>query len=255
VPFLGDAMSLKSLLLAGGDPSSADMLRWYLERENFLIRHAGTGEEALAQARQSPPDIAVIDSIDDMSPVDLCGRLQQQPRDAAFPVIVFSAEKDDETRVRALNAGADDCIAKPFCPRELIARIGAVMRRARPELAGAKLTFGDVEMDLAAHRVRRQGRIVPLGHIEYKILRHFLENPGRVFARAQLVRLLWNSDADIQLRTIDSHIRRLRKTLNHGGMPDLFRTVRAIGYSLEIEPVKWALVAFFSYWFAPASFA
>jgi two-component system phosphate regulon response regulator PhoB len=134
-------------------------------------------------------------------------------------------------------------------------RLHSLERRARPELAGAKLAFGDIEMDLAAHRVRRQGRIVPLGHIEYKILRHFLENPGRVFARAQLVRLLWNSDTDIQLRTIDSHIRRLRKTLNDGGMRDLFRTVRAVGYSLEIEPVKWALVAFFSYWIAPASFA
>lgn len=248
-------MNFKSLLLAGGDQSSADMLRWYLERENFLIRQARTGEEALVQARQSAPDIAVIDSIADMSPVDLCSRLRLQSTDRAFPVIVFSAEEEEEIRVCALNAGADDCIVTPFCPRELIARISAVMRRAHPELVGTKLTFGDVEMDLAAHRVRRGGKIVSLGPIEYRILRHFLENPGRVFSRAQLVRMHWNSETEIRLRTIDSHIRRLRSMLNNGGMPDLFRTVRAVGYSLEMETVKLALVALFGYWFVPVPLA
>lgn len=248
-------MSLKSLLLVGGDQSSANMLRWYLEREDFLVRYAATGYEALELASESVPDIALVDSIDDMSPIDLCAQLRLQPANAVIPVIVLASGKDDHIRVRALNAGADDCIAKPFSPIELIARVGAVMRRVCPELTGAKLAFGDVEMDLAAHRVRRRGKIVQLGHIEYKILRHFLENPGRVFARQQLVRLLWKNESGIQSRTIDSHIRRLRNSLNKGGMPDLFRTVRAVGYSLEIEPIKWILVMFTSYWGLPDSLA
>lgn len=204
---------------------------------------------------QSIPDIAVVDAIEDMSPIDFCAQLRQRLASAAVPAIVLTPRKDDQVRIRALNAGADDCIAKPFSPLELIARVSAVLRRACPELAGGKLTFGDIEMDLAAHRVRRRGKIVELGHTEYRILRHFLENPGRVFARSQLVRLLWNSDAEIQLRTIDSHIRRLRNTLNKGGMPDLFRTVRTVGYSLEIDPVKWGLVALFGYWSMPVSLA
>lgn len=248
-------MSLRSLLLVGGDGSAGDELRWCLEREHFLVREAATGEEALMLASQSSPDIALIGDISDMAPTDLCMRLRERPADAAVPVIVLAPEDDDQMRVSALNAGADDCIARPFCPIELLARVHAVLRRARPELTGAKLTLGDVEMDLAAHRVRRRGKVVQLGHVEYRILRHFLENPGRVFARAQLVRLLWKNEADIQLRTIDSHIRRLRKTLNTGGLPDLFRTVRAVGYSIEIEPVKWVMVMLFGYWGLPDTFA
>lgn len=248
-------MSFKSLLLVGGAEPTINTLRWYFEREDFLVNSAGTGQEALALASHAIPDIVVIDAIDDMSPIDLCVRLRRQPANATVPVIVLAPEEDDQARVRALNAGVDDCIATPFCPRELMARIGAVMRRARPDLAGAKLTFGDVEMDLAAHRVRRQGRIVRLGPVEYRLLRHFLENPGRVFARTQLVRLLWSGEAEIQLRTIDSHIRRLRNTLNKGGMPDLFRTVRAVGYSLELDQAKWALIALFGYWSAPIPMA
>lgn len=248
-------MSLKSLLLVSRDGSAGKDLRWYLEREHFVVREAATGAEALSQASQSSPDIALIGDIDDMSPIDLCMRLRERPANAAVPVIVIASEDDDQMRVGALNAGADDCIARPFCEIELLARVQAVLRRVRPELTGAKLTLGDVEMDLAAHRVRRRGKVVQLGHVEYKILRHFLENPGRVFARAQLVRLLWKNEADIQLRTIDSHIRRLRKTLNTGGLPDLFRTVRAVGYSIELEPVKWVMILLFGYCGLPDTFA
>ncbi|MGN6280097.1 MAG: winged helix-turn-helix domain-containing protein [Sphingomonas sp.] len=248
-------MSRRSLLLVGGERSVADDLRWYLEREHFLVHQAATGKDALTLISQSGADIVLIDEIDDMSPNNLCEQLRARPAIAAMPVIVLTAENDDQTRVKALNAGADDCVARPFSAIELIARVHAVLRRVSPELIGAKLTLGDVEMDLAAHRVRRRGKIIQLGHVEYKILRHFLENPGRVFARAQLVRLLWKNESDIQLRTIDSHIRRLRKTLNTGGLPDLFRTVRAVGYSIELEPVKWVMALLLGYWGLPDSFA
>ena len=244
-------MSLRSALLIGNDQSTIDLLRWYLDREDFSVRHASSGSDALMMASQPTTDIVIVDALDDMSPNDFCVQLRGQPGSSAVPVIILASVSDDRARVDTLNAGADDCLVKPFNPLELMARVSAVMRRVHPELTGAKLVVGDVEMDLAGHRVRRRGELVPLGHIEFKILRHFLENPGVVFARTQLVRRLWRGNSAIQLRTIDLHIRRLRNALNKGGRPDVLRTVRAVGYSFEIEQLKWALIALTGYLSVP----
>jgi two-component system, OmpR family, phosphate regulon response regulator PhoB len=148
---------------------------------------------------------------------------------------MLTARGEESDRIRGLETGADDYVTKPFSPRELIARVGAVLRRIRPALAGEQLVFGDIEMDLHSHRVRRDGHTVQLGPTEFRLLRHLMEQPGRVFSRERLLDAVWAHDADIDARTVDVHIRRLRKALNEGHGADVIRTVRSAGYSLDAE--------------------
>ena len=148
---------------------------------------------------------------------------------------MLTARGEETDRIRGLETGADDYVTKPFSPRELLARVGAVLRRVRPALAGELLTYGDIELDAEAHRVRRAGRPVQLGPTEFRLLRHLMENPGRVFSRERLLDAIWPRDRDIDVRPVDVHVRRLRKALNEGGQKDLVRTVRSAGYSLDAE--------------------
>ncbi|MES2326991.1 MAG: winged helix-turn-helix domain-containing protein, partial [Pseudomonadota bacterium] len=158
-----------------------------------------------------------------------------RPSTAHVPIIMLTARGEESDRIRGLETGADDYVTKPFSPRELLARVGAVLRRIRPALAGEQLAYADLEMDVEAHRVRRGGTPVQLGPTEFRLLRYFMENPGRVFSRERLLDTVWAHDADIDARTIDVHVRRLRKVLNDGGRPDLIRTVRSAGYSLDAD--------------------
>jgi two-component system phosphate regulon response regulator PhoB len=154
---------------------------------------------------------------------------------ANVPIIMLTARGEEEDRVRGLETGADDYVTKPFSPRELIARVNAVLRRVRPALAGEMLVFGDLEMDTVAHKVRRGGILIPLGPTEFRLLRHLLEHPGWVFSRERLLDSVWGQDSEIELRTVDVHIRRLRKAINADGRPDIIRTVRSAGYSLDAD--------------------
>ncbi len=146
---------------------------------------------------------------------------------------MLTARGEEEDRVRGLETGADDYVTKPFSPRELVARVGAVLRRVRPALAGEALTYADIEMDTVGHKVRRAGEVVSLGPTEFRLLKHFLEHPGWVFSRERLLDAVWGHDSDIESRTVDVHIRRLRKAINIGDRPDIIRTVRSAGYSLD----------------------
>ena len=157
------------------------------------------------------------------------------PETANVPIIMLTARGEEEDRVRGLETGADDYVTKPFSPRELIARVNAVLRRVRPALAGEVLSFADLEMDTVAHKVRRAGQLVALGPTEFRLLRHLLEHPGWVFSRERLLDSVWGQDSEIELRTVDVHIRRLRKAVNAGGLPDIIRTVRSAGYSLDAD--------------------
>src|SRR5688572_1710201 len=170
--------------------------------------------------------------IEGVSGIEVCRRLRRAPETAQVPIIMLTARGEEADRIRGLETGADDYVTKPFSPRELVARVGAVLRRVRPALAGGQLRFADLEMDLASHKVRRGARTVALGPTEFRLLRHFMEHPGRVFSRERLLDAVWPHDAEIEARTVDVHIRRLRKTLNEGGEQDVIRTVRSAGYSL-----------------------
>lgn len=224
------------ILLVEDDPNLAELIRYNLEREDFRIETTSDGEEALLLARETPPDLVVLDwMIESLSGIEVCRRLRRMPETANVPIIMLTARVEEEDRIRGLETGADDYITKPFSPRELAARVSAVLRRVRPALAGGSLIYSDIEMDTAAHRVRRSGKAVPLGPTEFRLLRHFLEHPGRVFSRERLLDAVWGQDTDIELRTVDVHIRRLRKAINEGGYDDVIRTVRSAGYALDTE--------------------
>jgi two-component system phosphate regulon response regulator PhoB len=182
------------------------------------------------------PDVIVLDwMIEGISGIEVCRRLRRRATTANVPIMMLTARGEESDRIRGFETGADDYVTKPFSPRELVARVAAVLRRVRPALAGEQLAYADIEMDVAAHRVRRNGHQVPLGPTEFRLLKHFLEHPGRVFSRERLLDAVWSHDPDIDARTVDVHVRRLRQALNSGELPDLIRTVRSAGYSLDSE--------------------
>jgi two-component system phosphate regulon response regulator PhoB len=229
-------MSRARLLLVEDDKVLADLLVWHFEREEYEVRQTADGEEALLLAQEHVPDIVILDwMIEGISGLEVCRRLRRGAATANVPIIMLTARGEESDRVRGLETGADDYMTKPFSPRELIARIAAVMRRVRPALAGEMLRYADLEMDVVAHKVRRDGKGIPLGPTEFRLLRHFLEHPGRVFSRERLLDSVWAHDHDIELRTVDVHVRRLRKALNDGGRADLIRTVRSAGYALDAD--------------------
>ena len=222
------------LLLVEDDPALTDLVQWHFEREDFEVEHTSDGENALLLARENPPDIILLDwMIEGISGIEVCRRIRRSPETANVPIIMLTGRGDEADRVRGLETGADDYVTKPFSPRELISRVRAVLRRVRPALAGEHLSFADLEMDIASHKVKRGGRAVPLGPTEFRLLRHFLEHPGRVFSRERLLDAVWGRDKDLEVRTVDVHIRRLRQSINAGGKPELIRTVRSAGYALD----------------------
>jgi two-component system phosphate regulon response regulator PhoB len=229
-------MSRGRILLVEDDPALAELLIWHFRREEFQVEHTGDGEEALLLAQEAAPDIVLLDwMIEGLSGLEVCRRLRRRADTANVPIIMLTARGEEADRVRGLETGADDYVTKPFSPRELVARVGAVLRRVRPALAGERLLYSGLEMDTVGHKVRRDGTAVPLGPTEFRLLRHFLEHPGRVFSRERLLDSVWGRDSDIEPRTVDVHIRRLRKAINEGGRPDIIRTVRSAGYALDAE--------------------
>jgi two-component system, OmpR family, phosphate regulon response regulator PhoB len=222
------------ILLVEDDDRLAELLRWHFEREEFDVEHTPDGEEALLLAKENLPDVVLLDwMIEGLSGIEVCRRLRRATPTANLPIIMLTGRGEEEDRIRGLETGADDFVTKPFSPRELVARVRAVLRRVRPALAGEQLAFADLQMDVLQHKVRRGGKLVPLGPTEYRLLRHFLEHPGRVFSRDRLLDAVWGRDADIDIRTIDVHIRRLRRAINLDGGPELIRTVRSAGYALD----------------------
>ena len=229
-------MARARLLLVEDDAALAELLIWHFKREEFEVEHTPDGEEALLLARETPPDLVLLDwMLESLSGIEVCRRLRRMPDTANVPIIMLTARGEEEDRVRGLETGADDYVTKPFSPRELVARVQAVLRRVRPALAGERLVYSDIEMDTVSHKVRRDGTTVPLGPTEFRLLKHFLEHPGRVFSRERLLDSVWGRESDIEPRTVDVHIRRLRKAINGENLPDIIRTVRSAGYALDSE--------------------
>ena len=192
----------------------------------------------MLQIAEQMPDLVVLDwMLPLMSGIEVCRQLRRLPETRRLPIVMLTARGEEGDKLRGLDAGADDYVTKPFSPSELIARLRAVMRRSRPERDGETLQYQDLVMDLASHRVRRNGREVHLGPTEFRLLRHLLENQGRVFSREQLLDMVWGRDVYVEPRTVDVHIRRLRKSMNIGDELDVVRTVRAAGYALDTEPL------------------
>ena len=226
---------MRPLVLVVEDESALQQLLAYnLERAGFAVEQAFDADEALTLIAERSPDLIILDwMLPYMSGLELCRQLRRKASTANLPVIMLTARTEEPDRLRGLDTGADDYITKPFSIDELVARMRAVLRRVRPVFAEEVLSFADLMMDLAGHRVLRSGREVHLSPTEFRLLRQLLESPGRVFSRGQLLDLVWSRDQDVELRTVDATIRRLRRALNAGGEADLLRTVRAAGYALD----------------------
>ncbi len=227
-------MTAAKLLLVEDDPSLAELLEFRFEKEGYDVRVTADGDDALVMAMEDVPDLVILDwMIEGTSGIEVCRRLRRDQNTAHVPIIMLTARENEDDRVRGLETGADDYITKPFSPRELLARVSAVLRRIRPALAGESIQVGDIVLDPVAHKVERRGRRLQMGPTEYRLLKFLMESPGRVFSRNQLLDGVWGTGSDIELRTVDVHIRRLRKAVEVDGAKDPVRTVRSAGYAIE----------------------
>jgi two-component system phosphate regulon response regulator PhoB len=222
------------VLIVEDNTDLVTLIQYNLEKDGFRIINATDGEEALLLAQEQRPSLVLLDwMLPVLSGIEVCRQLRRNVETQSIPIIMLTARSDEADKVRGLNSGADDYLAKPFSPSELVARIQAVLRRANPGMNDELLQYGDVVVNLAAHRVRRNGRDIHLGPTEFRLLRHFMQHPGRVFSREQLLDFVWGNDVFVEARTVDVHIRRLRKVLNNENETDLIRTVRSAGYALD----------------------
>jgi two-component system phosphate regulon response regulator PhoB len=223
-----------SVLIVEDEAAISELLVWTFENEGYAVRQTGDGDEALVMVQEQIPDLIILDwMIENVSGIEICRQLRKQSDTASVPIVMLTARGEEDDRIRGLKTGADDYLTKPFSPRELLARAEAVLRRSRPALAGSLMVFGDLELDPVAYRVKRAGEPVHLGPTEFRLLKHFLERPNRVLSRNQLLDAVWGMDSNIDLRTVDVHIRRLRKAINLPGTMDIIRTVRSAGYAIE----------------------
>ena len=207
------------------------LLRYNLEAEGYQVDVIENGDEADIRLKEEMPDLLLLDwMLPGLSGVEICRRLRQRPETERLPILMLTARGEEAERVRGLSVGADDYVVKPFSMPELMARIRAMLRRARPEKLSTQLSAGDIELDRETHRVRRSGREIKLGPTEFRLLEFFMESPGRVFSREQLLDGVWGRDIYVDERTVDVHIGRLRKAINRARERDPIRTVRGAGY-------------------------
>ena len=222
------------ILVVEDEAALLTLLRYNLEKGGFEVGEAIDGEEALLMVDERRPDLMVLDwMLPTLSGIEVCRRIRRRPDPRPLPIVMLTARGEEADRVRGLDGGADDYVVKPFSPAELLARIRAILRRLRPALGDEVLSYADLRMDLAAYKVTRADAAIHLGPTEFRLLRHLMENPGRVFSREQLLDSVWGPDIFIESRTVDVHVRRLRQALNGGARADLIRTVRSAGYALD----------------------
>jgi two-component system phosphate regulon response regulator PhoB len=229
-------MTKPLVMLVEDEAALVTMLRYNLEKDGYRVCEAMDGEEALTILAERNPDLVILDwMLPIMSGIEVCRQIRRKPRTRDLPVIMLTARGEEGDKVRGLNTGADDYLTKPFSLPELMARVKALLRRVRPSQSKGMLEYETITMDLAAHKVMRAGRNVHLGPTEFRLLQFLLQHPGCVFSREELLNAVWGPDIYVEPRTVDVHIRRLRKALNGQEDADIIRTVRAAGYALDVE--------------------
>jgi len=222
-----------SVLIVEDEPAQREVLSYNLTAEGFDVRGAENGEEALLLISEDAPDIILLDwMLPNVSGIEICRRLKARSETRTIPVIMLSARSEDVDKVRGLETGADDYVVKPYSIAELMARVRNQLRRTRPATVGQQLRYEDIVLDAESHRVFRGDDPVKLGPTEYRLLTTFMEKPGRVWSREQLLDRVWGRDIYVDTRTVDVHIGRLRKALMKCGGGDPLRTVRGAGYAL-----------------------
>jgi two-component system phosphate regulon response regulator PhoB len=222
------------ILIAEDEEPLTLLLRYNLEAEGYVVESVARGDEAELRLREEIPDLVLLDwMLPGLSGIELCRRIRLRRETERLPVIMLTARGEEGDRVRGLATGADDYVTKPFSVPELLARVRALLRRAKPARAANLLVAGDIELDRETHRVRRAGKELHLGPTEFRLLEFLMQSPGRVFSREQLLDGVWGRDVYIDERTVDVHVGRLRKAINRARRPDPIRTVRGAGYSFD----------------------
>jgi len=222
------------ILVIEDEPAQMELISYNLEAQGFQVTRADNGEDGLLQVKEILPDLIVLDwMLPGVSGIEVCRQVKKHKTTRKVPVIMLTARGEEADRVRGLDTGADDYVVKPYSVNELIARVRALLRRTRPASIGAVLTHGDLILDSEQHKVTRNAKPVKLGPTEFRLLATFMENPRRVWTRDRLLDRVWGMNTDVDFRTVDVHIGRLRKALKQQGTPDPIRTVRSIGYSLN----------------------
>ena len=223
-------MKLK-MLIVEDEEALLDLLKFNFNKEGYKIDTATDGETDLEKILYKPPDIIILDwMLPKLSGIELCRRIRKNKEHKNIPIIMLTAKGEEEDKLRGLETGADDYITKPFSVNELVARVKAVLRRIRPMFVDEVLTYKGIVIDLVSHSASRDGETLHLGPTEFNLLAFFMENIGRVFSREQLLNHVWKNEAHVEPRTVDVHIRRLRKAINNDVKEDFIRTVRSAGY-------------------------
>ncbi|MDR7125674.1 phosphate regulon transcriptional regulator PhoB [Pseudotabrizicola sp. 4114] len=221
------------VLLVEDEPAQREVLAYNLESEGFRVVQAANGEDALMMVDEDTPDIIILDwMMPELSGIEVCRRLKIRPETRGIPIIMLSARAEEVDRIRGLETGADDYVIKPYSVLELMARARVQLRRVRPSSIGVVLEWDDIRLDPETHRVYRGNQVLKLGPTEFRLLSTFMEKPGRVWSREQLLDRVWGRDIYVDSRTVDVHIGRLRKSLMQNGGMDPLRTVRGAGYAL-----------------------
>jgi len=222
------------VLVVEDEQALALLLKYNLEAEGYAVDHVERGDDAELRIAEALPDLVILDwMLPGVSGLEICRRLRARDETRELPIIMLTARGEETERVRGLSVGADDYVVKPFSVPELMARVRSLLRRAKPERIANRLKAGDIDLDRETKRVRRAGRDIHLGPTEFRLLEFLLEKPGRVFSRAQLLDFVWGTAAEIDERTVDVHVGRLRKALVRGREKDPIRTVRGAGYSFD----------------------
>lgn len=223
-----------SVLVVEDDRALCDLLTWNLSAEGYDVRSTGDGEEALVMVREQHPDAIILDwMIEQVPGIEVCRQLRKDRETAQIPIVMLTARGEEEDRIRGLDTGADDYVVKPYSIKELMARVRSMLRRTRPASVGQTLEYRDIVLDPLQHKVTRAGKFIKLGPTEFRLLVTLLEMPGRVWSRDQLLDRVWGRTADVDLRTVDVHVGRLRKALREHDKRDPIRTVRGFGYALD----------------------
>ena len=224
------------IFIVEDEPSIVQLVKYNLEKENFKVLVSNNGEEGLQEIKKTEPDLILLDwMLPDLSGIDICKALRKDTKFKNVPIIMLTARSQEEDKVLGLNVGADDYLPKPFSNLELVARVNALLRRSKPSVTEDVVSFQDLKIDRLQRKVFRGNKEINLGPTEYKLINFFVKNPSRVYSREQLLENIWTNSINVESRTVDVHIRRLRKAINLSGTKDLIRTVRSAGYALDPE--------------------
>ena len=210
------------------------LVKYNLEKEGYKVSSSDNGNEGIEDIKKLFPDLVLLDwMLPDFSGVEICKILKKEKKFKEIPIIMLTAKGEDEDKIKGLNSGADDYITKPFSFPELLARIKALLRRSKPSLVSDIVEFEDLKVNRLTRRVFRKNKEIHLGPKEYDLINFFIKNPKRVYSRDQILENVWSDNINVETRTVDVHIRRLRQSINIDGFKELIRTVRSAGYSLN----------------------